>query len=219
MKKQRSASPHVCNRRRHVLLAGSLTGVALVFPQVAAAGKLLGVASEVYVNGKRAIRGTTIGPGDVVRTGGLSEGVFVVGKDVFMLRENSEMRLLPAKKAARGVAAGVRVVTGGVLSVFGSGERKLMTATATASIRGTAVYVEVSAESTYVCTCYGAVDLADKAGADTRQVSATHHNAHIVHAKATGGSVFESATVRSHHDEELRLLEALVGRTPPFMPG
>ena len=219
MKMQRSLLPHVCQPRRSFLAAGAVAGALLTFPQLAFGGKLLGVASEVYVNGKRAYRGATIRPGDVVKTGGRSEAVFVVGKDAFMLRERSEMRLLASDSGISSVAAGLRVFTGALLSVFGSGERKLLTSTATAGIRGTGVYVEVSSELTYFCTCYGAVELADSSGSETRQVRAIHHEAHLVHAEPQVGSVFEAATMRNHYDEELRLLENLVGREPPFMPG
>ncbi|NIO39474.1 MAG: hypothetical protein GTO41_04280 [Burkholderiales bacterium] len=219
MKLQRSLSPQVCHRRRDLLVAGSVAGAMFAFPQLALGGKLLGVASEVYVNGKRAYRGATIRPGDVVKTGGLSEAVFVVGKDAFMLRQNSEMRLLPSKGGARGTVSGLRVITGALLSVFGPGEKKLMTATATAGISGTGAYIEVNQESTYFCTCYGRVELADSSGSATQQVSAIHHEGHIVHAASESGSPFEPATMRNHYDEELRLLEALVGRKPSFMAG
>ncbi len=219
MKMQRSLLPHACQRRREILVAGSVAGAIIAFPQLAFAGKLLGVASEVYINGKRGYRGATVRPGDVVKTGGLSEAVFVVGKDAFMLRERSEMRLLAPERGTVGIAAGLRVVTGALLSVFGSGKRTLTTSTATAGIRGTGVYVEVTPESTYFCTCYGAVELADSSGSATRQVSAIHHDAHTVHAEPKSGSIFETATMRNHYDEELRLLEALVGRKPPFMAG
>ncbi len=72
MKMQRSLLPHACQRRRELLVAGSVAGAIIAFPQLAFAGKLLGVASEVYINGKRGYRGATVRPGDVVKTGGLS---------------------------------------------------------------------------------------------------------------------------------------------------
>ena len=141
MKIRRSLLPHVCQQRRSFLAAGTAVGAILAFPQLAIGGKLLGVASEVYINGNRAFRGATIRPGDVVNTGRLSEAVFVVGEDAFMLRERSEMRLLESESGSNRVAAGLRVIAGGLLSVFGSGERKLLTSTATAGIRGTGTYV------------------------------------------------------------------------------
>ena len=213
----RNAFPdHVCHRRRSLLVAGSAAGFALALPQLATAGKLLGVASEVYVNGKRSYRGATIRPGDVVRTGGLSEAVFVVGKDAFMLRQNSEMRLTKGG-SSKAIATGLRLLTGGLLSVFAPGTRTVTTATATAGIRGTAAYVEVRGDTTYFCTCYGQVELADKAGDSTMQVSALHHDANIVHGKAEGASAFEHTTMQNHYDEELLLLTRLLGTKPPFV--
>jgi len=210
---------HVCHHRRNLLLTGSTVGFALAFPQLATAGKLLGVASEVYVNGKRSYRGTTVRPGDVVKTGGLSEAVFVVGKDAFMLRQNSEMRLLASKGGSNRQVAGLRLITGGLLSVFAPGQRKVQTATATAGIRGSACYVEVRPESTYFCTCYGKVELSDNAGDATLQVSAEHHDANIVHANAQAGNAIEHSTMQNHYDEELMLLTALIGTKPPFAKG
>lgn len=218
MKMQASSTPHVCTRRRNLLLAGSAAGVSLAFPQLAVAGKLLGVASEVYVNGKRAYRGATIRPGDVVKTGGLSEALFVVGKDAFMLRQNSEMRLITSR-VAKGIAAGLRVVTGGLLAVFEPGSRMVTTSTVTAGIRGTAVYVEARPTSTYFCTCYGNVDLTHSDSKESKQVSASHHNGYLVHKTAQSGEVFEPAAMANHHDDELVLLERMVGRKPPFIPG
>jgi hypothetical protein len=219
MRQRNAFADHACHHRRNLLIAGSAVGFAIAFPQLATAGKLLGVASEVYVNGKRSYHGATIRPGDVVKTGGLSEAVFVVGKDAFMLRQNSEMRLIKGKNASSTVVAGLRLVTGGLLSVFAPGQRKVQTATATAGIRGSACYVEVRPEGTYFCTCYGKVDLSDSAGDATLQVSAEHHDANIVHANAQAGNAIEHTTQQNHYDEELILLTALVGTKPPFVKG
>ena len=210
---------HVCHHRRNLLMAGSAVGFAMAFPQLASAGKLLGVASEVYVNGKRSYHGATIRPGDVVKTGGLSEAVFIVGKDAFMLRQNSEMRLVAHKGGSSRTAAGLRLITGGLLSVFASGNQVVRTATATAGIRGTAAYVEVRPEGTYFCTCYGKVDLSDKAGDASVQVNALHHDANIVHANTQAGNAIEHSTMQNHYDEELMLLNALLGTKPPFVTG
>jgi len=219
MKQQNAFPDHVCHHRRNLLLAGSAAGFAIAFPQLASAGKLLGVASEVYVNGKRSYRGASIRPGDVVKTGGLSEAVFVIGKDAYMLRQNSEMHLIAAKGGSSRIAAGLRLVTGGLLSVFSPGQRVVRTATATAGIRGTATYVEVRPEGTYFCTCYGKVDLSNSAGDASVQVNALHHDANFVHANAQSGNAIEHSTMQNHYDEELMLLTALVGTKPPFVTG
>lgn len=218
--RQRNAFPdHVCHHRRNLLMAGSAAGFAIAFPQLASAGKLLGVASEVYVNGKRSYRGASIRPGDVVKTGGLSEAVFVVGKDAYMLRQNSEMRLVAVKGGSSRVAAGLRLITGGLLSVFAPGKRVVRTATATAGTRGAAAYVEIRPEGTYFCTCYGKVDLSNSAGDASVQVNALHHDGNFVHANAQAGNAIEHSAMQNHYDEELMLLTALVGTKPPFVTG
>ncbi len=84
-------------------------------------------------------------------------------------------------------------------------------------IRGTAGYIEVERDRTYVCICYGAADLHaadDPAAAET--VTTRHHDEpRYIYA---GGlpRLIETAPVVNHTDEELAMLEVLVGRQPPF---
>ena len=82
------------------------------------------------------------------------------------------------------------------------------------SIRGTALYLKDSPYKTYFCTCYGETELITK---DHRiPVSATHHNAHFITANEQGTQVTPEPKVIGHTDDELRMLEALVGRGPTF---
>jgi len=115
---------------------------------------------------------------------------------------------------------GLRVVTGAVLSVFATGERKtIRTPTATIGIRGTGVYVEIEPDRTYVCTCYATADI--EATADPqryRETVTTRHHDEPRYVYATGDAMMAKAAVLNHTDDELRLLESLVGRTPPFGP-
>src|SRR3989442_5745763 len=84
--------------------------------------------------------------GDSVSTGGEDgEVVFVVDKDAVLVRRNSVLSILKA---------GLRIVSGAVLSVFGDGRRQLRTPSANIGIRGTAGYIEAERGRTYVCTCY-----------------------------------------------------------------
>jgi hypothetical protein len=118
------------------------------------------------------------------------------------------------------LVTGLRVVTGAVLSVFATGERKtIRTPTATIGIRGTGVYVEIEPDRTYVCTCYGTADI--EATADPqryRETVTTRHHDEPRYVYATGDAMMAKAAVLNHTDDELRLLESLVGRTPPFGP-
>jgi hypothetical protein len=114
-------------------------------------------------------------------------------------------------------------VTGKLLSVHGKGRPvRMQTVVATIGIRGTGVYMESDPEQSYICTCYGVTDIAsinDKESKET--VSATHHDRPLyILAKAQPGNSIRSAPFINHTDQELMLIETLVGRTPPFVfPG
>jgi hypothetical protein len=199
-------------------LLGSATMPLLLRDALAAAKRASGmieVHGEVLINGRPARAGAALKPGDSVATAAGSSAVFVIGGDAFLIREKSELLT-----AGRGVLTGtLRLVTGKLLSVFGRGPRSITTPTATIGIRGTGIYIEAEAERTYVCTCYGLVDLQASNMPEAREtVKATHHDApRYIHAHGEMPiKMIESAPVVNHTDAELIMLEALVGRKPPF---
>ena len=177
------------------------------------------VRGDVRVNGEPAKEGMELKPGDTVRTGGDSELVAVVGRDAFMVRADTQLELT-AGKSPRTVRL-LRVVTGALLAVFVPGQAKqVRTGSATIGIRGTAVYVEIEADRTYVCTCYGQARLTpveDPKAAET--VRTRHHDQpRYIYRKGMPRRI-EKAPVINHTDAELVLLESLVGRKVPFTPG
>lgn len=207
----------VARDRRRVLAAGLAFGATLLLPATAQAGRLAGVAGEVRVNGKPVRRGAAVRPGDVVSTAAASQAVFVIGADAFMLRADSRLRLHGAAGERAGVVSALRILTGALLSVFGPGPKQIVTATATAGIRGTGVYIESNPQQTYFCTCYGEVDLADRSRGHTLHVSAYHHEPHMIFASMHDGTMMAPSPFKNHSDEELVFLESLVGRRPPFV--
>ena len=172
---------------------------------------------DVRVNGAQASEGMDIKGGDVITTGANSEVVFVTGKDAFLIRANSRVEAQGVLGAL--VLSGLRVVTGAVLSVFSPGEaRTLTTPTATIGIRGTAVYLEVEEARTYVCTCYGAADIASTADPTARETVRTAHHDQPRYVMGSGApQMLMGAPVLNHSDAELAMLENLVGRRPPFL--
>ena len=167
---------------------------------------------DVRVNGVPAKEGMDVKAGDVVTTGPGSEVVFVTGKDAFLVRANSRVE---AQGTAGALAlAGLRVVTGAVLSVFSPGRsRQLTTATATIGIRGTAVYLEAERGRTYVCTCYGEAELRSAFDPGARETVRTkrHEQPRYVMAKSSPQMLMQ-APVANHTDQELRRLEGLLSR-------
>jgi len=213
----------VFTRARRAWLKRALLGGAampLLLRDALAARKpvsgMLRVSGDVQINGIAAGKGAVVKPGDSVITAAGASAVFVVGKDAFLLRENSE--LLTA--GGRLLIASMRLVTGKLLSVFGRGQRRISTATATIGIRGTGIYIETQGERTYVCTCYGVVDMQAVNMPEAREtVSTTHHDAprYIYAHGEMPIKMIEPAPVINHTDAELIMLEALVGRKPPFV--
>ncbi|MGE5466962.1 MAG: hypothetical protein ACM3Y9_06000 [Ignavibacteria bacterium] len=168
---------------------------------------------EVLVNGRRAGAGQPVAPGDTVVTGAGAEAVYIVGDCAFLQRESTTVRF--------GTDAAVefmRVVSGRILSVFGRGDRRLTVATATIGIRGTACYIEDEGTRTYFCLCYGEADIVPSAAPQEREIIRTEHHDHpiYIHADPRMPKSMVPATVANHSDEELVLLESLVGRVPPF---
>jgi hypothetical protein len=209
-------------RRREWMRRALLGGAAiplLIRDALAAGGRASGmveVKGEVLVNGRPAKAGAAVASGDSVVTGRRSSAVFVLGRDAFLVRENSDLRT--AGDSA--LAGALRLVSGKLLSVFGRGSRNIVTPTATLGIRGTGIYIEAEAERTYVCTCYGRVDIqANNMPAARETVQTTHHDAprYIYARGAMPIEMIEPAPVINHTDAELIMLEALVGRKPPFI--
>ena len=175
------------------------------------------VEGEVRINGRPARQGDPVALGDRLSTGADSRAMVVLGRDAFLLRERTEVQF----DGGGGIATALRVLTGKILSVFEPrrAERRISTVTATMGIRGTGIYIEVEADRTYVCTCYGEVELVPVAApAQAETVRTRHHESpRYVYARADGTAI-EEAPVINHSDSELYVLEALVGRLPPFDP-
>lgn len=184
-------------------------------PKVLEPGKsIYEMRGDVSVNGKAANEKTLITGSDVVVTGSSSHVVFAVGKDAFVLRSNSRLEL-----SGSGMLVNtLRLVTGKLLSVFGKTKHQIKTPNATIGIRGTGVYTEAEPEQTYVCTCYGVVDLAaDNDKHSTETITSHHHDAprYILSNESNGRNIREAPFI-NHTDLELQVIEELVGREPPF---
>ncbi|TSA19188.1 MAG: hypothetical protein D4R74_00080 [Betaproteobacteria bacterium] len=210
-------------RRREWLKRALAGGAALplLLRDVLAAGTQAGgvvqMNGEVLINGRAAALGAPVLPGDHVVTAPGANAVFVVGADAFLLRGNSE---LLTSGRSNVLISSLRLVTGRLLSVFGRGQRRIATPTATIGIRGTGLYLEVEAERTYACTCYGVADLEASNMPSARETVRTKHHDSPRYIHAHGEmpiKMIEVAPVINHTDAELIMLEALVGRTPPFV--
>jgi len=149
--------------------------------------------------------------GDTIEIGKNALAMFVVGRDVFLMRSDSRAELSGSGAAV----AAVRLFTGALLSVFGGGEHRLVTSTATIGVRGTGAYMEAEPWRTYFCLCYGTADIAATGSAARETYSTTHHDSPRYIYGDGRRQAIAPANVSNHTDAELVLLESLVGRSPP----
>lgn len=174
---------------------------------------------QVMVNGVAATITTRINVNDKIETGKNSELVFVHGLSAFILRESSHMSV-SQQTTANVVTNALRLVTGKVLAVFGpNNPQRIATATATIGIRGTGVYAETDPEQTYFCTCYGVTDINANSDPNAKKTVVSKHHDEPVYilANPKDGKPIRKAPFINHTDQELMLIETLVGRTPPFV--
>jgi len=177
------------------------------------------LSGDVRVNGAAANLKTRIGAADTVETARDAEVIFVIGENAFLQRGASRVSFQPEPRQSL-LISGFRLVTGALLSVFPQGRPlRLSTPTATIGIRGTGAYAEAEPQQTYFCTCYGVTDITAAADpTSTATVAATHHDRPVyILGDAQRGQSIRTAPFINHTDQELMLIETLVGRTVPFV--
>jgi hypothetical protein len=177
------------------------------------------IEGQVLVDGQPATLDTHITANSTVETGKDGEIIYSVGETAHLQRSDSHVTM-ETNEAKSVVVAGLRVLTGKILSVFPSGKpARMTTRNASIGIRGTGVYMESDPEQTYFCTCYGTADIASASDPTSREtVVASHHDRplYILTGEQPGRNIRRAPFI-NHTDQELMLIEALVGRTPPFV--
>jgi hypothetical protein len=173
-------------------------------------GNIVELVGEALLNGQRLRPTDVIQTGDVIETGPQSRLVFVVGNASFHVRQNSRLTL--DRGDSLSVVSFLRLLTGAVVSVWGKGSnRRIVTPTVTAGIRGTGVYTEVFAHQnnrSYFCNCYGSVDL----NTTTHKASSTaeYHESFWAEPQDNGEVVLRSGLAVNHTDEEVEFLARLI---------
>jgi hypothetical protein len=215
--------------RRQFLVCLLSTGIFAAVPGCSSTGAIQALPSleelppgrsiyelkgDVRVNGQPISLGTRIRAGDVVETFEKSYIIFVVNKDAYILREDGQLKLpaMPANGA-------FQLNQGKVLSVLASRTTHIRTPSAYIGIRGTGVYVESEPDRSYVCTCYGSASLvtADDPGISEQIVSEHHDSPRYILADRSLAQRIRPAPFKNHDDQELLLIETLVGRTTPYV--
>jgi len=181
------------------------------------------LVGSAKVNDRDATLETQIRSGDTVETGRDSELVFVVGANAMIVRSDSRVVIAGPEKRSELtslIISGLRVLTGKILAVTPRGtQMRVDTTVATIGIRGTGFYIESDPQLTYFCTCYGLTDVQANADPESKEsIKARHHDRPVyVTTDGARGNNIRNAPFINHTDQELMLIETLVGRNPPFI--
>jgi hypothetical protein len=203
-----------------LLAAGTLgpAGLSGWMSEALAVGSVDGVQGvarvdgPVTVNGKLAKPGMPVQSGDRIVTGRSAQAVIVVGKDAMLLRDQTAVELSGAGE----ILAMITVLSGKVLAVFGKKDLTVKTGPAAIGIRGTGAYFEVEPKRVYFCLCYGEAVI-DGPNMPSKVVKTEHHESPLYLMDDGTALRAQPGPFLNHSDEELVMLEALVGREPPFM--
>ena len=181
---------------------------------------IYGLSGQVTVNDQQATLATRIKAGDTVQTAQNSEVVFVVNSHSMILRSESKLQIEQPENAPESlIIGGLRMLSGKLLSVSRNSSMRVTSSTATIGIRGTGFYIEADPERTYFCTCYGVTDIQATNDPQSREnIIATHHDRPLyIVADGGSGNNIRNAPFVNHTDQELALIETLVGRRTPFV--
>ena len=200
---------------KYIALFGA-AGASAAIREVLAAGDLPPglhrVEGSAMVNGKPAKSGSAVNLGDRISTGPGSSAVVVQKGDAFLMRADTTIEI----KGRDGILTEMLIASGKVLSVFAKKPVAVKAATASIGIRGTGAYIEVDPGQVYFCLCYGEAVIEGPAMAP-KVVKTTHHEQPLILTTTTPAMAAQPGPFQNHSDDELILLESLVGREPPFM--
>ena len=177
------------------------------------------LSGSATVNGIAAKAGTLVKPGDKVSTNRDSTVVIAIGKDGFLLRDNTSVTF-EQSKSNPGIVQSVLVTTGKVLAVFATRtdeEFVIKVPNATIGVRSTGCYIEAGTTRTYFCLCYGVAAIGGVGMREPRVLKTTHHENPVWLDDRGGVMKVEKAGFVNHNDDELIMLEKLNGREPPFV--
>lgn len=181
--------------------------------QAPSGGTLRKVSGAVTVNGRPAAEGAAVAAGDVVAAGADGEVAFTLGQDGFLLRSDGAVSITDSPAGRQ-----INLDSGRLLSVFAPQTITLKTPQASVGIRGTAVYLEARPVVTNICVCYGrAVMTPTGQPGMAEEVATRHHDAPRRVFSPGHVPLMEPYFAVNHTDDELVMLEGLLGRVPPFL--
>jgi len=208
-----SAPPTLLPRRAALVAVTGWLALAAAGPAHAQGrGNVLEFSGPVLLNGRRLQAQDTVQTGDEIATGPGGRAALVIGSSAFLLRPQT--RVFLERGSGLFTVGLVRLLSGGLVSAFGPGQRAISTPTLTARIEGPAgAYTEVMDDQggrTYHCNAWGRAEI--YRGPERVFSEAAYHQCFWGEPVARNGRHIRPATVFNVRDEELEALARLVGQ-------
>ena len=201
----------ISQTRRQVLKGLALGAVMPPYLAFADSDDVLVIGGEAKINGQQQ-RSTKA---EVFTLNAGAKGSVIKSKDqIFYLDPETEANFY---RNDDGLMSNVIITAGGMLSLFGKKSGRdvvVSTPNAVGAIRGTTTYFAWQKEErqTYVCCCYGGVDLKNTDGG-AESLKTSYHTAVVM---PIGGGVAPAPYSKplNHFDDDIETLEAVAGRKP-----
>lgn len=205
----RAEIPTNPKRRRFIQTALAMPLLFALPAQTFAGTGIHKLQGDVFINNRRASAESRIRAGNRIVVAHDGELAFSIGQDAFLLKGGSAVELVGGT-----TLSSLRLLTGSVLASLETRSRPfhLVSSMAIVAVRGGAVYLSAEPHRLYTWTRYGESEL--RFGRQRQAVSASDTAYEIVRDSA--GMTMQSMQVNEQMDDELRMLESLVGRTPAF---
>jgi hypothetical protein len=171
---------------------------------------------QVTVDAGAAEIGDPVPLGATVKTGAQSLGEILFNvKNLLRLSENTTLVFNPGNlQAGSELKQGALVLILKKLTVGANGRGFVVrTPGAVAGVRGTSFFIKAMDDhTTYVCSCNGAIQIADASGRTVKDFEAPHHKAYLF--STSGGSVnVTDSTLLYHTDADMEQAAAKIGVT------
>ena len=158
--------------------------------------------------GKKAARVTSQKP----------QTLFTVGDDAFLADAQFEAEI---EMDEAGLVGRLKILSGQTLAALKPRQNRqteLLMPNATGSIRGTGFYlnVDISKPHDYICCCYGHIEFQNSSKGEAQHFKNSYHNATAINEKGDFITP-EFNYPYGHYDDELVLLEGVVGRQPHWV--
>jgi hypothetical protein len=206
--------------RRQFLKYGCSCAIGLVFSkslqaQVPLKNSVYDFRGTLFINKSPGIVGQEIKSGDTITTGISSKATILFGGDVYHLKESTTF-VLPSDSNAKS-----SVISGAILGAFTPGKPKKIQVgdKVVLSIRGTGIYIEVGAESSDFCLCYGQANLSSNKSDVDIITDTKFHKDYTIQSDGEIRPTYWYDRRLTHTSRQNIELEKLAGRTSPFDGG